>query len=157
WNRLKWLADINALLATSSEGGIERLVGAAEIRGTGRATTQAILLCRRLLGTPLSPRLVATLENSATMPWLDTTALRPMTTGQGDRGPHDAPLGTTRGSLSTFLLSRNWRYRLAELNTHLVNQTDVLTLPLPKRLRFLYPILRLPLWIWRHAKQRGAK
>ena len=56
WNRLKWLADINALLAAAPEGGVERLVRAAEARGAGRAAAQAMLLCRRLLGTPLPAR-----------------------------------------------------------------------------------------------------
>jgi hypothetical protein len=74
-----------------------------------------------------------------------------MSAGQGELEPRRTRFGTTRGSLSTFLLSRSWRYRLAELSIHLTNQTDVLTVPLPERLRFLYPVLRLPLWVWRHA------
>ena len=53
WNRLKWLADVNALLASTPEDGVERLVRAAEARGAGRAAAQALLLCRRLLQTPL--------------------------------------------------------------------------------------------------------
>ena len=77
-----------------------------------------------------------------------------MTKGQGEDDPHEARFGTTRGSLSTFLLSRNWRYWLADMRYHLMNQTDVLMVPLPERLRFLYPILRLPLWAWRHAKRK---
>jgi hypothetical protein len=156
WNRLKWLADINALLVTFPEDAIERLVRAAEVRGTGRAATQALLLCRQLLGTPLPAPLVASLYKGVAVRWLETTALSAMTAGQGERDPHDAPFGTTRGSLSTFLLSRSWRYRVTELNIHLTNQTDVLTLPLPERLRFLYPVLRLPLWAWRHIVRRGA-
>ena len=52
WNRLKWLADINALLAAAPEDGVERLFRAAEARGAGRAAAQAMLLCRRLLGRP---------------------------------------------------------------------------------------------------------
>jgi Uncharacterised nucleotidyltransferase len=155
WNRLKWLADVNALLAQTPD--IERLVHAAEARGAGRAAAQAMLLCRRLMGTPLPAPLMTTLGKSAVVRWLEATALAAMTTGQGERDPHDTRFGTTRGSLSTFLLSRSWRYRLAELNTHLTNQTDVLTVPLPERLHFLYPVLRLSLWIWRHAFQRGAK
>ena len=139
WNRLKWLADINALLASTPEDGVERLVRAAEARGAGRAAAQALLLCRRLLATPLPDRLMATLAKSATVRWLEATALNAMTTGQGEHDPHEVRFGTTRGSLSTFLLSRSWRYRLAELSIHLTNQTDVLTVPLPERLRFLYP------------------
>lgn len=153
WSRLKWLADINALLTAAPERGVERLVGAAEARGTGRAAAQALLLCRRLLATPLPDRLMATLAKSATVRWLEATALNAMTTGLGEREPREERFGTTRGSLSTFLLGRSWRYRLSELRIHLINQTDVLAVPLPERLRFLYPILRLPFWLWRHARR----
>jgi len=36
-------------------------------------------------------------------------------------------------------------------------QTDVLTVALPQRLRFLYPVLRPALWIWRHAVKCDPK
>jgi hypothetical protein len=151
WYRLKWLADINALVAAAPEVRIEHLYKAAKTRGVGLAAAQALLLCQRLLGTALSPQILATIGKSLTVRWLEATAMNAMTTGQSECEPRDLRFGTTRGSLSTFLLSRSWRYRLAELNTHLTNQTDVLTLHLPERLRFLYPIMRLPLWAWRHC------
>jgi hypothetical protein len=151
WNRLKWLADVNALLASKPQDSVERLVRAAEARGAGRAAAQALLLCRRLLATPLPDRLIATFAKSPTVRWLEATALDAMTTGQGERQPRDERFGTTRGSLSTFLLSRSWRYWLSELGIQMTNQTDVLAVPLPEPLRFLYPILRLPFWIWRHV------
>jgi hypothetical protein len=157
WYQLKWLADISALLAAVSEDSVEHLFRAAGIRGVGRAATQALLLCRRVLGTPIPARLMATFEKSATVHWLEATALASMTRGQGDHDRRAARFGTTRGSLSTFLLSRSWRYRLAELNIHLTNQTDVLTVPLPERLQFLYPLLRLPLWVWRHVSKRRLR
>jgi hypothetical protein len=97
---------------------------------------------------------MAALGHTATDRWLEATALNAMTGGLGEHDPHDIRFGTTRGSLSTFLLGGSWRYRVAELRFHLVSQTDVLTVRLPKRLSFLYPILRLPLWVWRHAKRR---
>jgi Uncharacterised nucleotidyltransferase len=155
WSRLKWLADVNALLASTPEDSIESLVRAAEVRGARRAAAQALLLCRRVLGATLPAQLVATLGTSATVRWLEATALQAMTTGHGERDPHETRFGTTRGSFSTFLLSRSWHYRLKELNLHLNNQTDMLTMPLPERLRFLYPLLRLPLWVLRHAAKRS--
>jgi hypothetical protein len=154
WYRLKWLADINALLAAATEASKERLFRAAETRGACRAAAQAILLCRRLLKTGLSAPLPATVGKSLTMRWLEATAVSAMTAGQSESEPRNVRFGTARGSLSTFLLSRSWRYRLAELNNHLTNQTDVLTVPLPERLWFLYPVLRLPLWAWRHCKPK---
>src|SRR5262249_7327997 len=114
WNRLKWLADVNALIASMPEEGVERLVRAAEARGAGRAAVQALLLCWKLLQTPLPTSLTATLDKSVTMRWLEATAVKAMTTGHGEHDPHEVRFGTTRGSLSTFLLSRGWRYHLAE-------------------------------------------
>jgi hypothetical protein len=157
WNRLKWLADVNALLTQTSESGLERLVRAAEARGAGRAAAQALLLCRRVMGTPLPAPLMATLGKGRVVRWLETTALKAMTSGNGEGDPHDTRFGTTRGSLSTFLLNRSWRYRLAELKVQLTNQTDVLTVPLPERLRLLYPVLRPVLWMWRHAVKSRRK
>jgi hypothetical protein len=103
---------------------------------------------------PLPDRLMATLAKSVTVRWLEATALDAMISGQGEREPREERFGTTRGSLSTFLLSQSWRYRLSELGTQLTNQNDILTVPLPEWLRFLYPILRLPLWVWRHTTRR---
>ena len=150
WYRLKWLADINALIVAAPQGNIERLFRAAQIRGVGRAAAQTLLLCQRLFGTRLSKTFLARIGTGFTMHWLEMTALDAMTGGQIEREPRDRRFGTTRGSLSTFLLVRGWRYRLAELNNQLTNQKDVLSVPLPKWLWFLYLILRLPLWAWRH-------
>jgi hypothetical protein len=157
WNRVKWIADISALLASVPEDGVKRLVDAAEARGVARAAAQALILCRTLLQTPLPTSLTATLNKSVTMRWLEATALKTMTTGQGEHDPHEVPFGTTRGSISTVLLSRSWRYKLAELGIQLTNPTDVLTLPLPQAMRFLYPVLRLPLWVWRHTVQHNSQ
>jgi hypothetical protein len=155
WNRLKWLADVNALLASTPQNSVERFVRAAEIRGAGRAAAQALLLCRKLFQTSLPASLTATLDKSVTMRWLEATALKAMTMDQCKHDPHEVRFGTTRGSLSTFLLNRSWRYQLAELGIHLTNPTDVVTIPLPQSLQFLYPVLRLPLWAWRHSIARG--
>jgi hypothetical protein len=43
WNRLKWLADLNALLACTPEHGIERLLQSAEARGGSGAPGAAAL------------------------------------------------------------------------------------------------------------------
>ncbi len=154
WNRLKWIADINAMLAYLPEDRVERLIRAAEARGAGLAAAQALVLCRTLLQTPLPASLTATVDKSFTLRWLVSTALKAMTEGAHD--PHEVRFGTTRGSLSTVLLSHSWRYRFAELGFQLINPTDVLTVALPQPLQFLYSILRLPLWAWRHAKKQNA-
>src|SRR5262249_39309883 len=137
--------------------GVERLVRAAEARGAGRAAVQALLLCWKLLQTPLPTSLTATLDKSVTMRWLEATAVKAMTTGHGEHDPHEVRFGTTRGSLSTFLLSRGWRYQLAELSVQLTNPTDVLTFPLQNHLRSFYPAFRSPFGAGRPAVKLGAR
>src|SRR5262249_48663507 len=150
WHQLKWLADIGALLSATPVDGVEHLYRAAEDRGAGRAAAQAMLLCRRLLRTPLPTSLMIKLGDNPVVRWLEGTALKALTADGGERAPHDTRFGTTRGSLSAFFLRQSWRYHLAELRNLLANETDILAVPLPEQLRFLYPILRLPLWVRRH-------
>jgi len=152
WFRLKWLADIGALLARQPGGGAERLYQTAESRGAGRSAAQAMLLCHRLLDTPLPNQLITTLNRNITVRCLEALAMKAIT---ADREPTELPFGTTTSSVARFLLGRDWRYRLAELKAILTSPVDILTLPLPKRLRGLYPILRVPLWLWRHRFHRG--
>ena len=147
WFRLKWLADIGALLAQQSESGIERLYLAAEARGAGRSAAEAMLLCSHLLGTTIPDRLVAKLRRKPGIRWLETIAFKAMT---AEQIPPDVTFGTTWSSVARFLLGQDWRYWLAELDVYATSPNDILMLPLSKPLRFLYPILRLPLWVWRH-------
>jgi hypothetical protein len=154
WYQIKWLADIGALLERAPND-IERNYRAAEARGLGRPAAQALLLCHRLLGTAVPERLLATFRTSMTLRWLESTELNAMTAGNGEIEPRDMLFGTTRGSLSCFLLRQNWHYWLAELKIHSICEADVLTVTLPGRFQFLYPLLRLPLWVWRHGVQHG--
>ncbi len=152
WYQLKWLADVGALLAKAPNDGVERFYHAAELRGVAPAAGQAILLCHRLLGTAVPDHLLARLRNNSVLRWLEATALSTITS---EINPGDKLFGTTRGSLSCFLLGRHWRYWLAELRIHLICEADVLTIALPKQLQFLYPFLRLPLWLRRQVMQRS--
>ena len=153
WFRLKWLADIGSLLAQQPDGGAERLYRAADARGVGRCAAQAILLCRRLLRTAISDQLITTIRRDASVRWLERIAMNAITS---DLEPTEQPFGTTRNNLSHFVLRREWRYWLAELENHLISPVDILTLPLPERLAALYPILRLPLWLWRRSNHRSS-
>lgn len=151
WYQMKWLADIGALLAKEPREGVERLYRAAELRGASLAAGQAILLCHRLLAADVPEELIARLRSDPILRWLEATALNAVTS---EIRPGDKLFGTTRGSLSCFLLGQGARYHLAELKIHFVCEADVMTLPLPKHLQFLYPILRLPLWLWRQMGRR---
>jgi hypothetical protein len=61
-----------------------------------------------------------------------------------------------RQSLDPFFSALSWRYWLAELNSHLINQTDVLAVPLPETATILYPVLRPSLWAWGQSLKPSA-
>lgn len=148
WFRLKWLADIGALVAQQAQDDVEQLYLEAEARGAGPAAAQALLLCRQLLGTSIPKSLVATLSQNSAVRWLNAISMRAMT---ADREPTAVPFGTTLDSVARFLLGRNWDYWLAEIGAYATSPPDILMLPLPKRLKLFYPALRLPLWILRRG------
>jgi hypothetical protein len=151
WHQLKWLADIGALLADTSPVRLEQLYEEAKSKGAGRAAAQAILLCNRLLGTRVPSELITRLQRRLTVRWLEAIALKAVAAGNSEIEPDETVYGTIWGGLSILLLRHNLRFWLFELRTHLTSQTDVLTISLPQQLQFLYPVLRLPLWLWRRG------
>jgi hypothetical protein len=82
----------------------------------------------------------------------EALALDAMLDGGAETELSARPFGTWRVCLSLFFLGHGWRYVLYEFRRYLVSPADVLTLALPSWLNWLYPILRLPLWIWRRLR-----
>jgi hypothetical protein len=150
WARIKWLADLAAWLATMAPEEIERLYRHAVMAGAGRAPDQALSLCARLLATQLPPALSAEIEKDRVTRRLVTTALRELelvTVGTIGEGALPEDLGR---HFSHFLLWREPRRWLQELGSKLIGNADVLYLPLPRPFYFLYLLVRLPSWIYRH-------
>jgi hypothetical protein len=69
---------------------------------------------------------------------------------RGAGGDGNAP-AAWRGFWTQFLLGQGWAFFAAQCRTASVGIIDVVSLPLPPYLRFLYPLLRLPLWLGRRA------
>jgi len=155
WSRLKWLADIAALLAGESAAGIAELYDAAQQHGAGRAVAQALLLCHVLFDVALPPAIEARRRADPALRLLIRLALLAMTRGRARTELPELALGTALVSLSGLLLVEGWRPRLAEALRLSLNFDDMMLVPLPQRLHFLYPLLRAPLWLWRRFS-RGA-
>jgi hypothetical protein len=157
WSRMKWLADVAALLAASSGTDIEGLYRAAERRGSGRCAAQALLLCARTLGVELPAALRAELQRTATAPVLEALALGAMLgrVNQPDVELAGRAFGSLRDLLSLFLLEGGsyvsvWR----EITRLFFFPEDVAAFALPRRLTWVYVILRLPLWALRRLNIR---
>ena len=149
WFRLKWLADLNALIAQKSGGEIERLYGFAQARGCGFCAGQALLLCHRFLHLSLPARLLAELQASKRLKLLCAMAVDAMAGANAQVVIQDRPFGSTRLTLMRFFLGSGPAYFFAQCRITSVHVGDTIQLPLPQGLHFLYPILRFPLWLWR--------
>lgn len=149
WFRMKWLADLSALLASRSEAEVEALHDAAVARGVGRASGQALLLLERVFGRSPPAGLRTRLDRDPAVRWLVNFAVRVMA---DRREPDAAPLGASAIELSHLVLAEDWRSRRQEIGVWLVDWPLVFALGLPRVLWFLYPLLRGPAWLARKLR-----
>lgn len=149
WARLKWLADIAAMLAAAPDGGA-RYWRQAQTAGSARAAASALLLANDLLGTPLPPGFA---YRSLRVALLNRVAIRIIAAGGGMR-----ELATTRYRgwaefTAKLLIAPRVGNVAAIVRRLLVSGEDVGLLALPRALVFLYPLLRLPLLIARRVRR----
>jgi Uncharacterised nucleotidyltransferase len=143
WFRLKWIADVAALLAGAAPAEIERLYRRSQQLGAGRASAQALLLCRRLFATPVPPALAAELEADRTNRWLLAVALRMLAGRSLATELHHIRFGTLSIHLMQLGLLPGLRFKLDELGRQLVDARDRVDVPLPRGLGFLYPLISM--------------
>ena len=155
WFRLKWLADLAALLAAMSPADLERCLALARECAVEPCVAQALLLCDSLFGLEMAAPAAGSFHRFARYRLLERIALRAMTKGGAETELWAIPFGDTSVTLSRFLLSTSWRYVWAEARLRMANVPDMERFPLPRGLWFLYPALRLPLFLYRRAKDRG--
>ncbi len=151
WSRLKWLADFNALIANASDAELVALYRHAQDIGAGLCAGQALLLCERLLARRLPRDLVEELRGDRRLQKLKALALQEMARPQAaaDRGI----VGVVREVFTHFMLGRGWRFVVAQCRVAAIGIDDVMRVPLPPPLAFLYPLMRLPLWLWRRHRR----
>ena len=141
WFRLKWIADVGALLGGCPPAEIERLYRRSQEMGAGRAAAQALLLCERLLATPLPAALTAELRSDRINRWLLAIALRKLAGRTMTAELNEKLLGTGTIHLMQFALLPGLKFKYAELRRQLAFPADRIAVPLPKSLGFLYPLV----------------
>jgi hypothetical protein len=155
WSRLKWLADLAAVVAAESPDSVEHLYRRSRALGAGLCSAQALLLCERLLSVPISAALREELRRSHAAVWLVRIALQTMAGGD-ERELDERRFAGTRILMSQLALGGSWRHAAAQLSYRAVSVHDRVYTPLPKGLRFLYPVLRAPLWLRRRLSRTNA-
>jgi len=151
WSRLKWLADVAAFVSRESEIALIDMFRSAEQLGAGRSAAQALLLAHQLLRLEIPVDLRVELERDGRNRWLTSIAMRAMA-GGGAAELDDSIFGTVGINVSHFLLGRGIRFKAGELGRKLSLAEDRVVFPLPRALAFLYPVLALPLWLWRRHR-----
>jgi hypothetical protein len=152
WARLKWVADLAALLAVDGSR-VDRILDLAERDGVSRGVWQLLLIAHLLFGTAVPARLHRDPVEERIVHWLARTALAVMTRDGGTTGPNDRAFGAVGISISRFLMKPGWRFKLQQLRTVLVSSDDWLLLKLPPQLQPLYPVLRVPMWLARRVSR----
>jgi Uncharacterised nucleotidyltransferase len=150
WSRLKWLADLNAFAAASG-ADTEHFYRHAQKIGAGLCAGQALLLCRRLFDFPLPVGLAAEIEANSRVVRLVAIALDAITAPRTRTEADGDAAGVMRGVYEQFLLGEGWAFYVMQCRLLSAGPADVIRLQLPPELHFLYPIVRLPLWLWRRA------
>ena len=152
WSRLKWLADIYALLPQDRPEERLRLYHRAVELGAARPAGQALMLCRELLGMPIEARLLQDFEGDWALPLLTKAALITIRRGGSEREIYDQPFGTTFIYLARFLLGDGWGFLFSEARQRAYPPDRIASSHLHRRLIFLFPVLRL--WDWMLDRMR---
>jgi len=139
WSRLKWLADVNALLSDADDGDLVRLHRRSVELGGGRTGGQALLLCNALFGLALPDTLAAELRSDGGTRRIADTALESMVRGGADAELDAQMLGTTAIHISHLRFERGWRFKAAEIARKLGSVGGS-------------PLLALPRWLLRRAR-----
>lgn len=121
WFRLKWIADLNALLAGRDEAALVALFRHADRIGAGRAAASALLLCRRLYGLVLSEAFEADLSRSRAARLLVRVALDAIAKG-GAAEITDRRFGTAPIHASNLLLRPGIGFKLGDIRHKLARQ-----------------------------------
>ena len=154
WSRLKWLADVAALLSHESPERIETLYRRSLELGAGRTSGQALVLSSQLLGLQLPESLERELSSDRALAYLARVALRSMLRGGGVTELDDMALGTAAIHLSHFRLMPGFAFKWSEARRKLAGPAGE---EMHGPARLLQPLLAGPRWLLRRARRsRGA-
>lgn len=147
WSRLKWLADLNALLSRGGAEYIEEIHAAATGLGLGEEASAALLLCAQLFGLVLPHEFAKRWQNVPGIQRLVFVSLDCITHPLG--GSELSSISHTSLALlaSRFRTGKGWKYLLGEFRT--IWTQPIVRAKYPPALDPVYHILRAPAFILR--------
>jgi len=156
WARLKWLADVAALISGESADVLERRFETARRANADHCVAQAFLLCHRLFDVQALSALSKRLRRRWRYRYLEKMAFDTMSAGGGEVMPGASSFDMTSVYFSHFLVGHGFRYVTSELRNKLQGPYDLLYSEGKPRSGFLYPARRMIAWLRRGGRTRNA-
>ena len=153
WFRLKWLADVAAILRCAPRDFAEAAAKRAYSLGIARPFHQAIALAHSLLDAPVPPSVLAKATLDRATPGLVAAAYRALNWNGSPSEPSETPWFNMWIALQAYRLRPELGYWWAEFQDQLCSPEDWARLPLPDSLTFLYPGVRPISWVVRKLGQ----
>jgi hypothetical protein len=104
WFRLKWIADLAALMALYSPAQVREVYHRSLALGAGRTAGLALLMCRWLFQTAVDEELAALILRDRTQRSLFELSRRNLTGAALTTELHHTPLGTRRIHMTQMLI-----------------------------------------------------
>ncbi|HVM77655.1 MAG TPA: nucleotidyltransferase family protein [Stellaceae bacterium] len=149
WFRLKWLADIAALLRQMKADKLESIAALSRALDVERPFHQALILAHRLLGAALPAPILSAAETDRAAQRMVAAALKAIAWHGSPEEPASTRWFNAWISWQAYRLKPGWRYRWAEFKDQAAAPEDWARIPLPESLAFLYFPLRPLSWLAR--------
>lgn len=146
WARLKWLADIGAILSAEGVHGAERIYFTARKRGAGQLVAPGMVLSHALYGTALPDAVRRDVARDWRTRSLIRTAYDSLVGEEDGHELEDRAHATTRKNLSHYLMSKDIRFVFSEIRYDLLDRTE-------DRPAYTSRIARLATRLWRLASR----
>jgi hypothetical protein len=150
WFRLKWLADIAALLRRLGPEVIERIAKRAGDLEVDRSFYQAVILAHRLMAVPVPPEVLMNACGDVAARRLAIAACRALNWHGSPEEPIQTQWFSAWVNWHAFGLRPGLRFRWKELQNQMFSPEDWARVRLPERLSLLYLPLRPLSWGARH-------
>lgn len=145
WERMKWLADMAALLGDDPDE-IERLYHRAVDLRAGRCPAVALLLCAGLLGTPVPQRLIDAMMRDPLTRRLVRWSMRVMAAARADHAHHNRSLSALLDShLAKYMYVPGLRYRATTFWRDISRPSSATQLGVPGAVLPLFNLVWIPL------------
>jgi hypothetical protein len=150
WFRLKWLADIAALLQRLRPEVVGRIANRARELGVERSFHQAVILAHWLMAAPVPLEALAKARRDRAARRLVIAGCRALNWHGSPEEPIQTQWFSAWVNWHAFSLRPGLRFRWRELQNQMFSPEDLARVPLPERLFFLYLPLRPLSWVTRH-------